>query len=73
MARERARTSSAGGSSSPSTFALAVPGEHNRRNAAAALEALVRVGVDADAAEAALCAVRRAPTGASSSSASAAA
>ena len=29
----------------PVDFALAVPGEHNRRNAAAALEALVRVGV----------------------------
>ena len=30
----------------PVDFALAVPGEHNRRNAAAALEALVRAGVD---------------------------
>ena len=30
----------------PVDFVLAVPGEHNRRNAAAALEALVRVGVD---------------------------
>ena len=30
----------------PVDFALAVPGEHNRRNAAAALEALVRVGVE---------------------------
>lgn len=30
----------------PVDFELAVPGEHNRRNAAAALEALVRVGVD---------------------------
>ena len=30
----------------PVDFALAVPGEHNRRNAAAALEALVRVGID---------------------------
>ena len=38
----------------PVAFALSVPGEHNRRNAAAALEALTRVGVDAGAAEAAL-------------------
>jgi UDP-N-acetylmuramate--alanine ligase len=38
----------------PVGFDLAVPGEHNRRNAAAALEALTRVGVDAAAAEAAL-------------------
>jgi UDP-N-acetylmuramate--alanine ligase len=38
----------------PVAFALSVPGEHNRRNAAAALAALVRIGVDADAAEAAL-------------------
>ena len=38
----------------PVTFALAVPGEHNRRNAATAREALVRAGVDALAAEAAL-------------------
>jgi UDP-N-acetylmuramate--alanine ligase len=40
----------------PVTFALAVPGEHNRRNAAAARAALVRVGVDAGPAEAALAA-----------------
>ena len=40
----------------PVTFPLAVPGEHNRRNAAAARAALVRVGVDAGAAEAALAA-----------------
>ena len=40
----------------PVTFPLAVPGEHNRRNAAAARAALVRVGVDAAAAEAALAA-----------------
>jgi UDP-N-acetylmuramate--alanine ligase len=33
---------------------LAVPGQHNRQNAAAALEALVRVGVDRVQAEAAL-------------------
>jgi UDP-N-acetylmuramate--alanine ligase len=38
----------------PVTFALAVPGEHNRHNAATAREALVRAGVDALAAEAAL-------------------
>ncbi len=38
----------------PVDFALAVPGEHNRRNAAAALEALVRVGVGRPEAEAAL-------------------
>jgi len=38
----------------PVDFALAVPGEHNRRNAAAALEALVRVGVDRGDAAAAL-------------------
>ena len=38
----------------PATFPLAVPGEHNRRNAAAALEALVRVGVDPGAARDAL-------------------
>jgi UDP-N-acetylmuramate--alanine ligase len=38
----------------PVDFALAVPGEHNRRNAAAALEALVRVGVDHRGAVAAL-------------------
>ena len=38
----------------PVAFVLSVPGEHNRRNAAAALAALVRIGVDADAAEAAL-------------------
>jgi UDP-N-acetylmuramate--alanine ligase len=38
----------------PVPFALAVPGEHNRRNAAAALEALRRIGVDGAAAEAAL-------------------
>lgn len=38
----------------PVSFALAVPGEHNRRNAATALEALARVGVDPAAAQAAL-------------------
>jgi UDP-N-acetylmuramate--alanine ligase len=38
----------------PATFPLAVPGEHNRRNAAVAHEALVRVGVDPDAAKASL-------------------
>jgi UDP-N-acetylmuramate--alanine ligase len=38
----------------PVGFDLAVSGEHNRRNAAAALEALTRVGVDRAAAEAAL-------------------
>jgi UDP-N-acetylmuramate--alanine ligase len=38
----------------PVDFPLAVPGEHNRMNAAAAREALVRVGVEATAAEAAL-------------------
>ena len=38
----------------PVDFALAVPGEHNRRNAAAALEALARVGVDRGEAEGAL-------------------
>lgn len=38
----------------PVTFALAVPGEHNRRNAAAALAVLRRVGVDADVAASAL-------------------
>jgi UDP-N-acetylmuramate--alanine ligase len=38
----------------PAAFALAVPGEHNRRNAAAAREALVRVGLDRAAAEKAL-------------------
>ena len=34
----------------PVSFPLAVPGEHNRQNAAAALEALDRIGVDRDAA-----------------------
>jgi len=38
----------------PVDFALAVPGEHNRRNAAAALEGLTRVGVDPGEAEAVL-------------------
>jgi UDP-N-acetylmuramate--alanine ligase len=38
----------------PVPFDLAVPGEHNRRNAAAALEALRRIGVDTAAAETAL-------------------
>jgi UDP-N-acetylmuramate--alanine ligase len=38
----------------PVDVALTVPGEHNRRNAAAAAEALVRVGVDRAAAETAL-------------------
>ena len=38
----------------PAPFALAIPGEHNRMNAAAALEALGRIGVDRAAAEAAL-------------------
>jgi UDP-N-acetylmuramate--alanine ligase len=38
----------------PVDFPLAIPGEHNRRNAAAAREALVRAGVDAEEAEAAL-------------------
>jgi UDP-N-acetylmuramate--alanine ligase len=38
----------------PVDFGLAVPGDHNRRNAAAALEALTRVGVDRTEAEAAL-------------------
>jgi UDP-N-acetylmuramate--alanine ligase len=38
----------------PVTLPLAVPGEHNRRNAAAARAALVRAGVDPRAAEAAL-------------------
>ena len=38
----------------PVAFALAVPGAHNRRNAAAALEALTRIGVETGAAEAAL-------------------
>ena len=34
----------------PVSFPLAVPGEHNRRNAAAALETLQRIGVDREAA-----------------------
>jgi UDP-N-acetylmuramate--alanine ligase len=38
----------------PAEFALAVRGEHNRRNAAAAVEALVLAGVERDAAERAL-------------------
>ena len=38
----------------PVDFVLAVPGEHNRRNAAAALETLVRAGVDREEAAAAL-------------------
>ena len=38
----------------PVDFALAVPGEHNRLNAAAALEALARIGVDRGEATAAL-------------------
>jgi UDP-N-acetylmuramate--alanine ligase len=38
----------------PVSFPLAVPGEHNRLNAAAALEALVRIGVDGGAAQEAL-------------------
>jgi UDP-N-acetylmuramate--alanine ligase len=40
----------------PVEFPLAVPGEHNRRNAAAALAALTAVGVAPDRAEAALAA-----------------
>ena len=42
----------------PVSFPLAVPGEHNRRNAAAAREALVHAGVDALAAESGPGAVR---------------
>jgi UDP-N-acetylmuramate--alanine ligase len=38
----------------PVSFPLSVAGSHNRRNASAALEALVRVGVDRNAAERAL-------------------
>jgi UDP-N-acetylmuramate--alanine ligase len=38
----------------PVSFALSVAGDHNRRNASAALEALVRVGIDRNAAERAL-------------------
>ena len=38
----------------PTSIPLAVPGEHNRMNAAAALEALDRIGVDRAAAESAL-------------------
>jgi UDP-N-acetylmuramate--alanine ligase len=38
----------------PVAFALAVPGQHNRRNAAAALEALARIGVERTSAETAL-------------------
>jgi UDP-N-acetylmuramate--alanine ligase len=38
----------------PVSFDLSIPGEHNRRNAAAAVEALGRIGVDRTAAEAAL-------------------
>ena len=38
----------------PASFPLAVPGEHNRRNAAAAHVALVRLGVEPEAASAAL-------------------
>jgi UDP-N-acetylmuramate--alanine ligase len=38
----------------PVAFDLSIPGEHNRRNAAAAVEALGRIGVDRAAAEAAL-------------------
>ena len=38
----------------PFGFDLSIPGEHNRRNAAAAVEALGRIGVDRTAAEAAL-------------------
>jgi len=38
----------------PVGFALAVPGEHNRRNAAAALEALVHAGVEREEATVAL-------------------
>ncbi len=38
----------------PVAFELQLPGEHNRRNAAAALETLVRVGVDREEAIAAL-------------------
>jgi len=38
----------------PATFPLAVPGEHNRWNAAAAYETLARVGVEPDAARRAL-------------------
>jgi UDP-N-acetylmuramate--alanine ligase len=38
----------------PVSFPLAVPGEHNRRNAAATLEALSRVGVDRAGAQVAL-------------------
>ena len=38
----------------PVSFDLSIPGEHNRRNAAAAAEVLGRIGVDRTAAEAAL-------------------
>jgi UDP-N-acetylmuramate--alanine ligase len=38
----------------PAAFPLAIPGEHNRLNAATALEALTRIGIDPDAAIAAL-------------------
>jgi len=38
----------------PVSFDLSIPGEHNRHNAAAAVEALRRIGVDRTAAEAAL-------------------
>jgi len=38
----------------PAEFPLAVPGEHNRRNAAAAVAALAAAGVDRERAEAAL-------------------
>ncbi len=44
----RRRSCAAGTSSSRSTFELAVPGEHNRRNAAAALAALELAGVPRD-------------------------
>ena len=42
----------------PVSFELAVPGEHNRRNAAAALAALALAGVDRDEAAAALAGFR---------------
>ncbi|HET8605729.1 MAG TPA: cyanophycin synthetase [Gaiellaceae bacterium] len=47
-----------GASLEPATVELAVPGEHNRRNAAAALAALALVGVPRDEAVAALASFR---------------
>ena len=67
----RCPRSSAAGSSTRSASRSPCPGEHNRRNAAAALEALVLAGVEPRGGRSAHSRGSPGPTGASSSSASA--